>query len=330
MCVQAIHFLFIVGGFLIASVAWGKNANPFPTAELDRIAREFDGRLGVYMKDLREGVIYGFQEDQRFPSASAIKLPIMIALYREAAAGRIDLASKSEMPADISRHGTGSLSGQEGRITLSIREYCRLMMTQSDNMATDQVIRILGLPTINGFLEDQGFRGTRLAMEIGRWHYLLVGMDRDPVNPVNDRKFDERMRAKHFVDSGPGYSASLDNNVICPIEMGVLLEKLHRGELADAAATAEMLGLMTESGPGRIGKYLRADVRVAKKHGSSRRIGTDAGLIYLKHGPLVFVACVLEKDAASSRGRELISHFAKLACEALEPGSTIDPPASNP
>ena len=83
-----------------------------------------------------------------------IKLPVMIQLYRQAAAGDLKFDDKHQLPDDISTHGTGVLKDRDTPVELTLREYCRLMMIHSDNMATDLVIRTVGKKTTNQFLDD--------------------------------------------------------------------------------------------------------------------------------------------------------------------------------
>ena len=121
----------------------------FPKDDLDRLAKQFRGRLGFYAKDLSSGIEYSWNPDQRFPLASVCKLAVMIELYRQAAAGRLQLHHRRRLPDDISTHGSGVLKKREGAVELSLREYCRLMMVRSDNMATDLLIRTVGLGRVN-------------------------------------------------------------------------------------------------------------------------------------------------------------------------------------
>ncbi len=93
----------------------------FPKDELDRLAKDFRGRLGFYAKDLTTGIEYSRNADQRFPPASVIKLPVMIELHRQAAAGRLKLDHKRRLSDDISTHGSGVLKKREGEVELSNR-----------------------------------------------------------------------------------------------------------------------------------------------------------------------------------------------------------------
>ena len=293
---------------------------PFPVTELDRLAKRFAGRVGFFVKDLRGGAAYGWHADQRFPPASVIKLSVMIELYRQAAMGRVDLDQKRPMPANISTHGSGELARRDEPIELALREYCRLMIVSSDNMATDLLIRTVGLRAVNRWLADQGLTGSRLAMEIGRWHYAIVGMQHEPISRANDRRQLARVKAGRFDDDGVGFSDLINNNVASPRDMATLLERLHGGRLAGERATRQMLDLLTASTHKQtIARYLRPEVRVANKYGSSRRIAGDAAIVYLASGPVAIAGFTLADAGGDRSGRELLARMSRQAVSALDP-----------
>ena len=295
----------------------------FPKPELDGLAGGFTGRIGFHAKCLATGAEYSWNGDRRFPPASVIKLPVMIELYRQAAAGSPDLDAMAPLPPDISTHGSGVLKRRDGPVALTLREYCRLMMVHSDNMATDLVMRKVGLGAVNRFLAKLGLENTRASMELGRWHYLIVGMAEDPISRRNDDRLLERIRAGAFED-GPGYSESLDNNVCGPRDIGTLLERLYRGELANRQDTAEMLEMMRASTHKRtIARYVKNGVRVANKYGGSRRIAADAGIVEAPQGPVVIAAFALSDDPNDRSGREILARMSRLAVAAVDP-SAVD------
>ena len=164
------------------------------------MASRFGGRIGFYAKNLADGAEYSWNGEQRFPPASVIKLPVMIELYRQAAAGSLDLDATERLPQDVSTHGSGVLRRREGPIALTLREYCRLMMVHSDNMATDLVMRKVGLEAVNRFLGNLGLENTRASMDLGRWHYLIVGLREAPISRENDARILEQMRAGKYDD----------------------------------------------------------------------------------------------------------------------------------
>ena len=163
----------------------------FPAEEMDAVARPFPGRIGVCIKDLNTGLRYEYNADEPLPTASVVKVSIMIELFRQAHDGELSLDDRHRMRTDISSHGTGTLSIMRDYPELTLRDYCRLMMGVSDNMATDMIVHLLtpecdqrdagrdGLPqhsrqhaTWRMALPDEGgrryaFKGTRRGHTIG-------------------------------------------------------------------------------------------------------------------------------------------------------------------
>ena len=63
----------------------------FPTAEMDRVGEEFDGRFGIYVEELNSNTVYGYHDNDRFPTASVCKVTVMMELFRQAEAGQLSL-----------------------------------------------------------------------------------------------------------------------------------------------------------------------------------------------------------------------------------------------
>ena len=258
-----------------------------PTAELDALAASIGDRvdIGFAAKHLESGACYSTNAERRFPPASAIKLPIMIALYKAAADGELDMDASLPIPPGVDHHGTGKLKDEAGTVPpRSLRQYCRLMMEVSDNVATDTIIHALGLGAVNSLLDTWGFDRIRMTMTIGRWHHAILGLANAAAWPIGAaHTVAERARrvdAAQWDDDGPGYSGSLANNVMAARQTMELLELLQTGELASEADTEEMLTWMRNATfANTLGRYLAPGVSLANKHGGSRRIAADCGII---------------------------------------------------
>ena len=286
---------------------------------MDRHADDFAGRAGFFVKDLDSGAEYEYHADDRFPTASVFKVSVMVTLYQLAEAGRISLDDRHRVAPDISTHGTGHLSWLHDAPELTLRDHCRIMIGVSDNMATDTIVRAVGLDAINTMLDKQGLVNTRVPMEIGQWHYLMVEMGNEPISRKRDERQLEKCKKGEYGDDGLAYSDSLANLVAGPRDMGILLERLHRGELAAPESTATMIDLMRPSS-GMIKAVLKPDVipHVASKKGSSRRIKADVGIVYLPTGPLIISAFTLE-DGETKAGGPVIEQITRLAIESFAP-----------
>ncbi len=298
----------------------------FPTEQLDNCAAAFPGRIGFVVKDLATGAVYQYHPTERFPTASVFKVPILFELFRQAQRGQIDLDRRYRVEPDISTHGTGVLKMLHDHPELTLRDYCRLMIAVSDNIATDMVLRAVGADAINATLDELSLHDTRVSMEIGRWHYMMVGMGQAGINRENDERMLKEGASSNFDYDGIAFSDGLNNNVASPEDMVSLLEKLHVGTLAgedDARAIIEMLKSCAHRGI--IPAHIRPEIELAHKHGSSHRIKADVGIIYLPTGALIVAGFTLASETTGTGGNVLAT-MTRLAVQAVAPDAIAPDP----
>lgn len=112
--------------------------NPTPVLnEIESLTKNLRGTYGVYVYRLGEAVEYGIHQDEVFPAASLIKLPVMLTLYQEAEKGNLDLAD--------------------------YRKMAEAMGKRSDNTAFNQLVKILGEEKIQKTIDNLGMKKTSLA-----------------------------------------------------------------------------------------------------------------------------------------------------------------------
>lgn len=125
--------------------------------ELGRIADAYPGRYGVVVLDPSTGATVSMDPDARFLAASLNKLPVLMALYRSAAAGTVDLDDEISMQAsDVQAYGTGSLYTKPIGYTITLRECARYLIKESDNTAWKMLDRYLGREYIRSELYAAG------------------------------------------------------------------------------------------------------------------------------------------------------------------------------
>jgi beta-lactamase class A len=130
-------------------------------AELEGIAEAYPGRYGVVVSDPSTGETISMDPDGRFLAASINKLPVLMALYRSAATGTVDLEDKISMQAsDIQAYGTGSLFTKPVGHTITLRECAEYLIKESDNTAWKMLDRYLGRDFIRSELYAAGARST--------------------------------------------------------------------------------------------------------------------------------------------------------------------------
>jgi beta-lactamase class A len=130
-------------------------------AELEGIAQAYPGRYGVVVSDPSTGETISMDPDGRFLAASINKLPVLMALYRSAAAGTVDLDDEISMQAsDVQAYGTGSLYTKPVGHTITLRECAGYLIKESDNTAWKMLDRYLGRDYIRSELYGAGARST--------------------------------------------------------------------------------------------------------------------------------------------------------------------------
>jgi beta-lactamase class A len=129
-------------------------------AEIESIARSHPGDYGVVVYQPSSGKRVSFNNERSFPSASLAKLPVLLALYREAAAGRVDLEEKVQMRLSDIAPGTGVLQGYPPGTTFTLREYAHFLVSESDNTAWAVIQRRLTEKRVEAELDNIGARST--------------------------------------------------------------------------------------------------------------------------------------------------------------------------
>ena len=297
----------------------------FPEAEMDRVAGEFDGRFGIYVEELNSGMVYQYNERERFPTASVCKVPVMMELFRQAEAGRLSLDQRRRFDGKaIARPGSPLLDVVRDEPEMTLHDYCRLMIQVSDNLATDFLIDVVGEGSVNSMLDEIGYTQTRTTVTLGRYHYRMAGLGDDvPINRENDQLLARKVASTGHDYDSVSYTDSPENNVAAPCELADMLKKIERGQMFSQESSTAMLDMLKEGRDRRmIPRYIKPQITIAHKYGSSGIIKGDAGIVYLPSGPLVVVGFALGKPGADAeQGSRVIGRVTRLAAAACSPES---------
>jgi beta-lactamase class A len=129
--------------------------------ELQRIAKVYPANYGVAVFDPSTGESVVMGADQRFLAASLGKLPVLMALYKAAANGEVNLDDEISMQAsDVQAYGTGVLYTYPIGYTMTLRECANFLIKKSDNTAWKMLDRYLGRDYIRAELYNAGARST--------------------------------------------------------------------------------------------------------------------------------------------------------------------------
>jgi beta-lactamase class A len=125
------------------------------------IAARVDGVAGYLIVDQSSGSRIAHLERETFPTASTIKLAIVYELFKQVEEGKLRLEETMILERAKAVGGSGILF-ELGTPTLSIRDYATLMVTLSDNTATNVLIDRLGMEAITKRMQGLGLNGTKL------------------------------------------------------------------------------------------------------------------------------------------------------------------------
>lgn len=127
------------------------------------LVKNLKGAYGVYVFNLTTKQSYGVLENEVFPAASLIKLPVFLTLYQEAEAGRIDLETKYTLKNSDKQTGAGGMQYKPAGTVYTYRQVAELTGKQSDNTAFFVLRKILGDEKIQKTINDLGMTKTSLS-----------------------------------------------------------------------------------------------------------------------------------------------------------------------
>ncbi len=140
--------------------------DPALAATLQRLTHGFGGQVGIYVRHLPTGAGVEIDADTVFPTASLIKIPILLTLYDQVERGTRDLEARLPYPDTLTyayTESTDVVGYMAPGDTLPLRELAFLMLTISDNHASLWVqAEVGGGAAVNEWLQAHGYRHTRV------------------------------------------------------------------------------------------------------------------------------------------------------------------------
>ena len=158
-------------------------------ASLQRLVDPFQGTVGIYVRNLKTGRYAAIRADELFPTASMIKVPIMLTLFQQIQDGGLGWLDTLTYRDSLLYSGEDDLLGKLRDSTpVPLAQVAMLSITTSDNTASLWLQKLVGTGTaINAWLG--GTASTRLASTRGRrgGRTLAPGTDGDRPRPARWR-----------------------------------------------------------------------------------------------------------------------------------------------
>ena len=243
----------------------------------------YDGVAGVYVRDLEGDFGYGIRPDEEFFTASTIKLPVMVAVYRKVDEGELSLSQMIEIKEEDWAAGAGWLQWERAGTRQTVGDLLLLMMTQSDNVATNALVRTVGgADHINEVARSLGAENTLL--------YQKVSSERAAIPQLDNRS--------------------------TPRDMATMLQKIADGEAASEKSCGYMIELMNLNElDWWLDAGLPANVYAANKAGWLYEVYDDVGIV--KAGDRPYVVAIMSKYGSGDvdKGQILIEELSRTVWE---------------
>jgi len=223
-------------------------------ATINDADRNLDGVLGVAILDLSTGHTFFLRADDVLPTASSIKIAILAELYHQVQLGKLKFTDLYTLQQADLVGGSGIAEALTPGVTrLTLRDVAALMISVSDNSATNIIIDRVGMENVNALLDSLGLTHTRLGRKMMDLKAAAEGRE----------------------------------NVATPREMMTLLEDLYRGKVLNKQLTEDFFNLLSIHKESYIPRELPEDLRVANKPGELEGVRNDSGIVFTGNRPFV-------------------------------------------
>jgi beta-lactamase class A len=237
---------------------------------LEGIAGAHHGIVGYTVHNIDTGERLSRRGDETFPTASLIKVPVMVTVYDLVAKGRLSLDDPLTLLNIDKVGGSGVLFLLHNGLTLTVRDAVALMIATSDNTATNLLLDRILIRRVWEKMEALGLQHTKVHHKVSTFA--------SSVAPDSSEKY------------GLG--------VTTPNEMARLFELLARGQAVDAAADSAMLAMLDDNQDNNQMQRYVSGIRAPHKTGSVNASRTECAVFYLQSR---VVACALTKENTDPR-----------------------------
>jgi beta-lactamase class A len=290
ICLQGIAFLF-------AQKIDNKLQN-----KLEETIQGFNGDIGIYVKSLRTGKTVSINADTVFPTASIVKVPILLGIMDKIQKGELAYDSTLVYKDSLLYEGEDILGSFKNDEKILLKKVMMLMLTTSDNTASLWLQSLAGKGTrINEILDSLGLVYTR----------------------VNSRT---PGRENNRTEYGWGQTT--------PKEMGIIFEKIYRNGIYSVAACDRMMRSLGRNywdlneAISQIPPY----IEVFSKNGCVNAVRSEVLLVNAPHNPYIF--CIFtknNKDTQWTHDNEAWAMARKISLmlwRYFEPKDKWEPPSS--
>ncbi len=275
--------LFVFSLFAPAHQADAQMPGPLGVlqARISSMSMHAPGHVGIMIEDLNTGMTTGVNANAGMPAASTIKIPVMVEVFKRLVHGDFDLNRKVTLQQSDRDWGWGDLADAPTGSRYTVTKLLTLMITESDNTATNMLIRLVGRTAINRDMAALGLRQTHLSDYIRSDGPIRYALRSSPLDMVN------------------------------------LMTKMARFQLVDEWSSREMISIMTgQHHNGLIPEPLPRGTTIAHKTGELHDTLNDVGVVYLNSEPYAIAVMATDLPTLDS-GYRFIQGISRVAYDQI-------------
>jgi beta-lactamase class A len=237
--------------------------------------------LGISFFDAQTTVQWSFNADHYFHAASTMKLAVLLGVFRQVERGELTLESavhvrnrftsivnQEPFMLDLGRDADPNVYGHLGK-TLTVRELAYWMITLSSNLATNLLIDVIGVQTVQHALDELGIDGMRILRGVEDQAAFEAGLN-------NEVTANGLLKLLRIVADGKAYSQKSSEEML-----NIMLEQQYRSGIPAGLPKA---------------------ARVAHKTGNISTVHHDAGIVYLENRKPYVLVILTQFSAEQGRG----------------------------
>lgn len=239
-------------------------------------------RVNLQVESLQGKIYASHDANEAVPSASVIKIPILVELMEQVKMGILHLEDNYTLLATDKTGGSGIIAKYADGTTMTINELARLMMVASDNTATNILIRKVGREAVNERMKQLGL----LNLQLNRVMMDTTAVARGIDNYVTPHDINALLRLI--------YNRKVVNKALCERMMEFLLQNEDRTTLPH---------------------FIPQTVRVAHKTGGLTYVRGDAGIMFTANP---FVISVFVRGIETEKAEKIIGEIGEICYKLLK------------
>ena len=269
------------------------------TSTIQDFTAQTGGIVGVAAKHLETDKRVSHNAEAVFFTASTLKVPLLVELYRQVDADIIDVNQRIDLTDALRVPGSGVLKELSSGLQPTIHDLAMLMIIISDNTATDILYNRVGGDEINNTMRQLGLTHTRIPMTCRELLYSIVGLEVE--NPAHTYQLaSDRLKKQEFVLEADGFSED-KSDVSSPNDMCCLLELICDGDVLSPQSREAVLDILKRQQLNTVIPHaLPPGTVVAHKTGSYHSVRCDVGIVFSPTGPYT-VAIMAKQMMAGDR-----------------------------